>query len=104
MSNIGLSAKVEKELQGLIDSSEESEKFLFYSVIESSDELFAKLMKVLPASCFKKEVFRDIYNGYFAFYKKYEKKPEKFEVAAFLLNKNSLESSQEDVQALLKDM
>lgn len=104
MSNIGLSAKVEKELQGLIDSSEESEKFLFYSVIESSDELFAKLMKVLPASCFKKEVFRDIYNGYFAFYKKYEKKPEKFEVAAFLLNKNSLESSQEDVQALLKEM
>lgn len=104
MKNEGLSAKVTQELQDLVNNSEESEKFLFYSVTEATDELFAKLTRVIPGSCFKKEVFRDVYHGYLAFYKKYERKPEKFEVAAFLLNKNSLESSQEDVQALLKEM
>lgn len=104
MKNEGLSAKVTQELQDLVNNSEESEKFLFYSVTEATDELFAKLTRALPSSCFKKEVFRDVYHGYLGFYKKYERKPEKFEVSAFLLNKNSLESSQEDVQALLADM
>lgn len=104
MSNMGLSLKVEKELQDLVNNSEESEKFLFYSMTEASDELFAKLIKALPKSCFKKDVFKDVFRGYYAFFKKYERKPEKFEVAAFMINMTGLESSQEDVQSLLAEM
>lgn len=104
MKNNNLSIKLTEELRELIDSSEESEKFLFYSIVESTEELFIRLTEILPTNIFKTDVLRDIYKGYLNFYKKYEKKPEKHEVSSFLLNSNTLETSTENIHNFLIEM